>query len=91
MITFDIKDLYGLMPIHEILNILKIKVLENNNTQITHKILSLLEVILSQNYFTYHNKTYQPEKAISMGSPISSLIAEIFLTVLRRHKHKTIT
>jgi hypothetical protein len=79
MITFDIKDLYVNIPIHETLNILKIKLLENNNTQITHQILSLLETILSQNYFTYQNKIDQPEKGISMGSPISSLTAEIFL------------
>jgi hypothetical protein len=36
MITFDIKDLYVNIPIHETLNILKIKLSENNNTQITH-------------------------------------------------------
>jgi hypothetical protein len=35
--------------------------------------------MLSQNYFTYQNKIYQPEKGISMGSPISSLIVEIVL------------
>jgi len=37
--------------------------------------LSLLQIILSQNYFMF----YQPALGISMGSPISSLIAEIFL------------
>jgi hypothetical protein len=37
-----------------------------------------METILSQNYFTYQNKIY-PEKGVSMGSPISSLTAEIFL------------
>jgi len=49
--------------------------LENNDTQITQQILTLLKVILSQNYFTF-----QPtEQGVSMGSPISSIIAEIFL------------
>jgi len=79
MITFDIKDLYVYIPIDETINIIKTKLLQNNNPQITHQILSLLKVVLSQNYFTFQQKIYQPEQGVSMGSPISSLIAEIFL------------
>jgi len=41
-----------------------------------------MEIILSQNYFTFQNKIYQPEKGVSMGSPILSTIAEIFLQLL---------
>jgi hypothetical protein len=36
-------------------------------------------LVLSQNYFTFQNKIYQPEKGVSMVSTISSTIAEIFL------------
>ena len=39
----------------------------------------LLDTILKQNYFKFENKYYQPEKGVAMGSPISALIAEIFL------------
>jgi len=79
MISFDIKDLYGNIPIDETLNIIKTKLLQNNNIQITYQMLSLLKAILSQNYFMFQQKIYQPAQRISMGSPISSLIAEIFL------------
>ena len=79
MITFDVKDLYVNIPINETLNILKVKLLENNNTQITHQIISLLETLLSQNHFIYRNKIYQREKGVSLGSPISSLITEMLL------------
>ena len=41
--------------------------------------LSLLKVILSQNYFMFQQKIYQPAQGISMGSSISSLIAKIYL------------
>jgi len=41
--------------------------------------LSLLKIILSRNYFMFQQKIYQPAQGISMGSTISSLIAEIFL------------
>ena len=38
-----------------------------------------MKLILSQNSITFQNKIYQPEKVVSMGLPISSPIAEIFL------------
>jgi len=38
-----------------------------------------MEIILSQNYFKFQNKIYQPEKEASKGTTISSTIAEIFL------------
>jgi len=41
-----------------------------------------MEAVLSQNYFTFQNKIYQPEKGVSMGSPISSTIAETVLQCL---------
>jgi len=41
--------------------------------------MSLLRVVLTQNYFTFQQTIYQPTQGIAMGSPISSLIAEIFL------------
>jgi len=56
MVSFDIKDLYVNIPTDEILNIVKSKLLKNNNIQITHQMLSLLKVILSQNYFMFQQK-----------------------------------
>jgi len=43
------------------------------------QIITIMRLVLPQNYFTFQNKVYQPETDISMGSPISSTIAEIFL------------
>ena len=102
MITFDIKDLYVNTPIDETLNIIKTKLFQNNNTQISHQILSLLRVVLSQNYFTSpppKKKIYQPDQGVSMRSPISGLTAEIFLQhyedanirVLSQPVHRTAT
>jgi hypothetical protein len=53
--------------------------LKHNDTQVTKQIITLLEVILQQNYCSFQNILYQPEKGVSMGSPISNTIAEIFL------------
>ena len=37
------------------------------------------KTILQQNYLQFNNKFYQPNNGVAMGSPISGLIAEIFL------------
>ena len=79
LITFDIKDLYVNIPVSETLNIVKTKLLQNNDTQIAQQILTLLKEVLSQNYFTFQQRIYQPEQGIAMGSSISGIIAEIFL------------
>jgi hypothetical protein len=79
MITFYIKDLYVNIPIDETIKYLKTKLLENNDGKTTHQITALLKVVLSQNYFTFQHKIYQPEQVITMGSPISGLVPEIFL------------
>ena len=38
-----------------------------------------MKTVLSQIYFKFNDNIYQPPKGIAMGSPISSIIAEIFL------------
>jgi hypothetical protein len=53
MVTFDIKDLYVNMPIKERINIVKEMLHINNDTQTSHQIISLLEIILEQNYFQF--------------------------------------
>jgi hypothetical protein len=50
---------------------------------------TLLETILQQNYFSFQNNTYQPEKGVSVGSPISNT-AEIFLQYLKNTNLKQI-
>ena len=51
-----------------------------NQDQITiHQTLYLLETILKQNYFQHNDQFYQPNMGIAMGSPISGMLAEIYL------------
>jgi len=62
LITFDIKDLYFNVPIYETLDITQNRLLQNNNTQMSQQIMSLLRVVLTQNYFTFQQST-NPTKA----------------------------
>ena len=50
----------------------------HNDTQVIKQIITFLETILQQNYFLFENYINR-KKGISMGSPISDTIAEIFL------------
>jgi hypothetical protein len=54
-------------------------ILLKHDAQVTKQIITSLEIILQQNYFSFENNLYQPEKGVSVGSPISNTIAEIFL------------
>jgi len=79
LISFDIKDLYVNIPIDETINITKPLLLAQNDKTITQQMITLLEITLQQNYFSFENNIYQPTKGISMGSPLSGDIVEIFL------------
>jgi hypothetical protein len=79
LITYDIKDLYVNIPIEETLAVTKSMLLKNIGTQITQEVFTLLRLNLTQDYFKFQNKMYQPDKGVSLGSPISSTIAELFL------------
>jgi len=46
--------------------------------------------MLNQNYFPYKNQIYRPTKGVARGSPISGLIAEIFLQSLEHTHIKTL-
>ena len=80
MATLGIKDLYINLPIRNKIKITKFSLnKENNETAIIKQTLNPIKVTLNQNYFQYDNKYFQPTKGITMGSPISSVIAEIYL------------
>jgi hypothetical protein len=55
-ITYDIKDLYVNILIQETLTFTKLMLLKNNDTQTTQQIITLMRIVLSQNYFTFRNK-----------------------------------
>jgi hypothetical protein len=69
MMTHDIKDLYVNIPIEETLMITKSLFLKHNDAQVTKQIITLLEVILQQNYCSFENILYQPEKRNLLGIP----------------------
>ena len=83
IITLDIKDLYVNLPTKNILRITEFWLNKNNqDSTTTHQTLYLLDTILRQNYFQHNDQFYQPNKGIAMGSPVSGILAEIYLQYL---------
>jgi hypothetical protein len=66
------------IPIYDTLTITE-TLLKKHDPKTTTQLRNLLEAILQQNYLAFQNHIYKPEKGVSMGSPISNIIAEIFL------------
>jgi hypothetical protein len=56
--------------------------LQNNVKHTTQGIITLIRIFLSQDYFTFRNKIFQQAIGDSLGSFISSTIAEILLQFL---------
>ena len=44
--------------------------------------MTLLNITLRQNYFSFLGQIYQPDKGVAMGSPISGTMADVFLQQL---------
>jgi retron-type reverse transcriptase len=85
LITLDIKDVYVNIPIDTTISITK-KLLKDNRVddQIANELINILKTLLHQNYFQYDGKFYRPKTGTAMGSPLSSIIAEIFLQQLEQ-------
>ena len=78
--SFDITNMYTNIPISETIDIIKENLTKTNtSTEQINEIIEVLKVITKQNYFTFENKFWSQEDGLPMGSPISSLLAEIYL------------
>ena len=72
--------MYTNIPVNETLNIIHDQLkLCNCNGEESKQIISLLQNSLQQNYFTFDGKFYLQPDGLPMGSPLSSILSEIFL------------
>ena len=72
--------MYVNISTNEILHITKSLLKQNNNdTLVSKQIFYVIKYGTKPKYFEYVNKVYKPNKGVAMGSPISGILAEIFL------------
>jgi hypothetical protein len=85
LLTVDIEDLYVKIPINFTLNIVNKRLINKRiDTGIRKELMLTLRMITNQNYFQYEGKFYKPNLGVAMGSPLSGLLAEIFLQDLEQ-------
>ena len=84
LISFDVKSLFTSVPVEEAINICERKL---NEEEALHKhtslsvetIVNLLRFCLKSTSFQYNGKYYKQLEGVAMGSPVSPIIADIFM------------
>ena len=82
MASFDVVSLFTAIPVdgacEQIRNkLMKDKTLQYRTNLSIDDIITLLRFTLSNNYFTYKDKTYKQIHGCAMGSPVSPIIANL--------------
>lgn len=87
MISFDITNLYTNVPTNETLEIVKTILDEKiENKEDSKNIYNLFDLCIKQNFCTFNNQCYCYNEGLPMGSPLSGLLADIFLNNIENNK-----
>ena len=84
LMSFDVKALFTSVPIEPTIKIIK-KLLEEDQTlrqrtsMAVNHIVSFLEFCLRSTYFTFKGRYYEQTEGAAMGSPISPIVANLFM------------
>ena len=84
IISYDVKALFTSVPIQPVLNVIKNKLenhkdLKQRTSMTVGHITGLLEYCLKSTYFVFQGKYYEQLEGTAMGSPLSSIIANIYM------------
>ena len=82
--SYDVKALFTSVPVQPSIQIVKQRLQQDNTlpqrtSMSISQITSLLEFCLTHTYFLFQGKYYEQVQGAAMGSPISPLIANIFM------------
>ena len=82
--SFDVSNLFGNINIDKALVVTHYKLesdssLKDRTNLTVDQIIDLLEFCLRNTYFTFHGKYYKQKFGAAMGSPVSPVIANIFM------------
>lgn len=83
-ITFDVTDLYTMIPRNGALDVLGRFLVKNSihgkiKNLSVDTILKLARLVLDTNYFAYNDKYYRQIKGGAMGSPFTMTLANVYM------------
>ena len=71
LVSFDVVSLYTKIPINEAIDTIK---------DLTNSMKAkLVEVCLRSTYFTFQKEFYEQVEGVAMGSPLSPIVANIYM------------
>ena len=84
MVSYDVKALFTSVPVHEVVHMIKSllsrdRTLVDRTTLSVDNICDLLSLVLTNTYFSFNGKFYQQKFGMAMGSPVSPIVANIFM------------
>ena len=84
MVSFDVKSLFTNVPIEHALEVIHRRLLEDetleDRTQLSaEQVTLLLSICLRTTYFVYQNQFYEQTEGAAMGSPVSPVVANIYM------------
>ena len=94
IMSYDVSALFTSIPIEPAINIIEQQLKEDKdlhsrtNMKI-HHIISLLRFCLNNSYFSFQGRFYQQTEEAAMGSPISPIVANLFMEDLEVQATRT--
>ena len=84
IISYDVTALFTSVPIQPVLNIIQQRLatdqdLQNRTSMTIKHIINLLEFCLNSTSFVFQGQYYQQMEGAAMGSPLSPIVANIFM------------
>ena len=84
MVSFDVSALFTSIPVDEAISTTRQHMEKDqswqNRTKLTiDDVIEMLDICLSTTYFSYKGTFYKQKKGAAMGSPVSPIIANIFM------------
>ena len=94
IISYDVTALFTSVPIQPVLNIIqrrlaKEKDLQKRTSMTIKQIISLLEFSLNSTSFVFQGQYYQQMEGAAMGSPLSPIVANIFMEIFEKEALET--
>ena len=87
--SYDVKALFTSVPIQPAIDVIRKRLEEDKelqkrtNMSVQH-IVSLPEFCLRSTYFTFQDRLYEQQEGTAMGSPISPIVANLFMEDFER-------
>ncbi len=81
MCSFDVVALYPSIPLQELYPILSTIMTDNGiEPQRIASCLTLIKLVNNSNYFVFDKHIYQQTDGLAMGSPLSAILADIYMS-----------